>query len=308
MILSTEEISKAFPWVPGVKAGLSAIQMHPFDGSHLMVGSDYSGSHAQSKYLVYTFLIADEERSSYWPKVRHEWRTSFLPDGRRLSFKALNDGLRHRSLQPFLCTFHYMFGCCVSIAVHKSYANMSGGKTSLDYWRQIHGLSGRWKNAAFEQVMRTAHLFAILVGHFSRPRQDVTWITDEDEIVANDDRLTDIMDLVAQFSKLHIPHQLGIFAMNTPAYFRDDRAWEDFVALPDLVAGALSEYLSVRCQKDDWQQPGELPLLPELLSPKTEFLCSWLGPSEMDSIARSIIIVDKDTRGHFRCKTLQFRN
>lgn len=306
MILPEEELTKAFPWIPGVKSALSAIHMHPFDGSHIMVGSDYSGTHAKSKYLVYTFLFADEERSSYWPKARHDWRKSFLADGRRLSFKALNDRIRRRSLQPFLDTLRYLFGSCVSIAVHKHYKKMASEESTLDFWRQIHGLKAKWRPTAFEQMVRTAHLFALLVGHFSRPHQDITWITDEDEIVANDDRLTDTMDFVAQFSKLHVPHKLGVFAMNTTAYGGVSRAFEDFVALPDLVAGALAEYLSIRCLQADWNQEGDLPLLPDLLTPKTELLCSWLCSLDIGGLSRSIIVVDDVMNGIFRVKRIVF--
>ena len=307
MIVPEKELAKPFPWIPGVKSALSALRMHPFDGSHMMVGSDYSGSHAKSKYLVYTFLLADEERSSYWPRARQDWRKSFLADGRRLSFKALNDRIKRQSLQPFLGTIRYLFGSCVSIAVHKRYSNMASGKLTLDFWRQVHGLNAEWRPAAFEQMVRTVHLFALLVGRFSKPHQDITWITDEDEIVANENRLTDTMDFVAQFSKLHIPHKLGVFAMNTSAYGGVGRAFEDFVALPDLVAGALAEYLSVRCLQADWNQEGDLPLMPDLLSPKTELLCSWLSSSDTDGLSRSIIVVDQFMDGFFRVKKIVFR-
>lgn len=307
MIIPEENLNKAFPWVQGVKSALSTIHMHPFDGNHIIVGSDYSGSHAKSKYLIYTFLLADEERSSYWPKARHYWRKIYLADGRRLSFKALNDRIKRRSLQPFLETFRYVFGSCISIAVHKNYSNMSSGESTLDFWRQIHGLKAKWRPTAFEQMIRTAHLFTLLIGHFSRPHQDITWITDEDEIVANDDRLSDIMDFTAQFSKLYIPHKLGVFAMNTSAYGGISRVYEDIVILPDLIAGALAEYLSIRCLHADWNQEGDLPLLPDLLTPKTDFLCSWLCSLDIDGLTRSIIVVDHVKERLFRVKKIVFK-
>jgi hypothetical protein len=78
----------------------------------------------------------------------------------------------------------------------------------------------------------------------SRPWIDVTWISDQDEIVANDDRLDDAQRLAAKLSTQLVPHHLGVFAMNSTAIDDHHRGFEDFVALPDLAAGMLSEIAS----------------------------------------------------------------
>ena len=47
---------------------------------------------------------------------------------------------------------------------------------------------------------------------------DVTWITDDDSIVANAGRLDDVHQFAARLSAVFVPHQLGVFAMNTVSF------------------------------------------------------------------------------------------
>lgn len=75
---------------------------------------------------------------------------------------------------------------------------------------------------------------------------DVTWITDDDSIVANPGRLDDMHQFAASMSGLYVPHQLGIFAMNTASHEPDTRSFEDFVSIPDLAAGMILEVLKLR--------------------------------------------------------------
>ena len=84
-------------------------------------------------------------------------------------------------------------------------------------------------------------MFAVFLSLWSRPRMNVTWITDEDEIVANDKRLDDIHQIAARLVSRYVPHNMGVFAMNSTTIDGKDRFFEDFVSISDLAAGMLSE-------------------------------------------------------------------
>jgi hypothetical protein len=84
-------------------------------------------------------------------------------------------------------------------------------------------------------------MFAVFLSLWSRPRANVTWITDEYEIVANDNRLDDVHQIAARLVSRYAAHKMGIFAMNSTTIDGNDRFLEDFVSISDLSAGMLSE-------------------------------------------------------------------
>jgi hypothetical protein len=72
----------------------------------------------------------------------------------------------------------------------------------------------------------------------------ISWVTDNDSIVANNERLDDTHHFAARLSGLYVSHRLGEFMMNTVSIDTEDRGFEDFVAIPDLAAGMLAEVVS----------------------------------------------------------------
>ena len=130
--LTDLDIKLAFPWVLRFRAILHEIHPQPFDGSHMLVGSDYSGSHRNSDYFVYAFLLADADKSSNWTHLRKTVRDHHLSDGRRMSFKRLNDGQRWRALVPFLEAADALSGVCAVVIVHKDLERMSTSPQNTD--------------------------------------------------------------------------------------------------------------------------------------------------------------------------------
>jgi hypothetical protein len=156
-----------------------------------------------------------------------------------MSFKALGDKQRQRALIPFLQAANCFQGHLVGLIVTKELARMAAPDGDILEWPKRLGLRGKWKETSLEAVLRTAHFFALFLSLWSRPGMHVTWITDEDEIVANEDRLDDAQQLAARLTSMYVPHLMGVFAMNSTAI--DERDREDFVAIPDLAAGMLAE-------------------------------------------------------------------
>src|SRR5260370_40225358 len=97
----SEALKDAWPWAKAFLRYLHQARPSPFLGSHLMFGSDYSGDHATSPFRIYGFLVADEDGSPQWPVRCHAGRENHLKDGRRMSFKKMNDVQRRRALVPF---------------------------------------------------------------------------------------------------------------------------------------------------------------------------------------------------------------
>ncbi len=298
-------LRRAFPWVPEFQNILSDTIRQPFPGTHLMVRSDYGGDHSRSGYRVYGFLVADADMSPLFPEAQRRFRGEFLPDGRRMSYKALNDGLRQKALAPLLNAVETFTGVCCVVIVHKDLRHMSTGSQSVDVWRNLHGLRGRWATPAFENMARIVRFVCLLLGAASRPNQHVTWITDEDEIVANDDRLTDVMNLMDLMACLYVEHPLGEFAMNTTQVDSGDRAFEDFVAVPDLVAGAFADIVTRWARQPESRTRRDLSLDAETIPQKASVIAEWFG-SEAPTLKRCAVIVDRYDERRFRVGRLCF--
>jgi len=263
-----------------------------------MLGSDYSGDHATSRYRTYCFLVADADSSPEWPARTRRAREAHLTNGRRMSFKGLNDGQRRRALVPFLEAAEYLAGYVVGIVVSKELDRLSTGANTLALWKSLHGLRANWSPRAFEALARVAHFHALLLRVWSRPGMHVSWITDQDEIVANEDRLDDALDLSARITGLYVPHGLGEFAMNTVAVEPKDQSFEDFVAIPDLAAGMLTEVVNQWSSAPMWSEGGTLELAADRLTEKGRIIADWFWhPS--GSLRKMSILIDRFDESRF---------
>ena len=297
-IVSELDLSRAWPWAQSFCRILLEERSSPFSGSHLMFGSDYSGTHRGSRFNVYTFLVADADASPHWPARMRAVRRRFLSDGRRMSFKRLGDVHRQRALRPFLEATNFLTGHIVAVVINKDLQRLSTSSNALSVWRHLHGLCGKWNPGEFENLVRIVHLFTLLLATWSRPGMHISWITDEDRIVANDDRHTDALLLAARMAPLYVPHCLGEFAFSSTAADGAARAFEDFVAIPDLVAGMFAEAITYFSDHGTWKGGGPLELKSSALSQKSEMLSDWFWEPS-DNLLRTAIIVDRHDEDRF---------
>jgi len=213
-----------------------------------------------------------------------------------MSFKNLNDIHRRRALVPFLEATEFLEGHIVAVAVTKRLSRMSTGTQTMDLWKRLHGLQAKWDPKAFEQMIRIAHFFSMFLAAWSSSGMHVSWLTDDDSIVANPGRLDDAHQLAARLSGLYVPHQLGEFMMNTVSVDTQNRAFEDFVAILDLAAGMVAEVLSGAPVDGAFGGPGS-GSQPEL-SDKSEIIADWFGHST-GRLKKSCILIDRASEGKF---------
>jgi len=93
----------------------------------------------------------------------------------------------------------------------------------------------------FEKLFRVAQFVGFLVAGLSRVGQNIWWLTDEDEIVANEQRLQAAMKFLAGASTRFVTHCLGSLRCMTDACDGGTGFAKDLTSIPDLVAGALAE-------------------------------------------------------------------
>lgn len=269
--------------------------------SGMLVFSDYGGEHAGSEFDSYTFLFTTNESVADWLPVRSIWRENLNLEFRRMAYKKLSDGIRQRACFPLLRSADSLHGLLISVAVHKSITSFFS-HTCIDRSRPELAQYAHIKPQVLEKLFRVLHLLGFFVGGLSGPKQDLLWISDEDAIVANRERLFELRELLLGVLSIYVRHDMGHLRYGTTASDPGDLSVEDLAAIPDLVTGATCDAMNA------YEIHGAMPPLtgvftkiPDQVSSKANPIFYWLSqPKEMLSKLVFVIYPEPDGSGAIR--------
>ena len=259
------------------------------NGSTILVGSDYSGQHSASKYEAYSFVFADVDCCGPWFKERGDLRAMSLLSKRRFSYKALADRKRSFLLPQFLKAADLIHGLVVVILVDKSIDslfNEHGRITTSD--PEIRSFLG-WTPHVIEKLLRICHFLAFFLAGLSREHQDILWITDQDDVVANLDKHEKFVDTFSIIVSHYLNHTLRHIRVATTASDTGKRDVEDFVAIADMAAGAVCEALNAYRRADLLPVPELVLPVPNNINKKAVQLMNWFSDSGNKSLKRLVI-------------------
>lgn len=205
----------------------------------LILASDYGGQHKGATHETFSFLTADLARCGEWNEERQRVRDTFFTERRRMSFKGLNDQQRRSALLPFLYAADRVPGLLTTILVNKRVGRSL--KLTLKDREQLPPFVAEWPIHVLQKLIFVAHLGALLLAGLSSPGQNVLWFTDNDDFVANDQRVIDLTPVFAGIISGYVGHSLGHFRLGTMKCDTGDLQIEDLTAIPDLVSGAACE-------------------------------------------------------------------
>ena len=272
----------------------------------LIVGTDFGGSHGDASYQSMSLLIADASSVASWQLQRENFRSRYLPDGRRLSYKGLNDRQKQKALIPFLLTANRLDGLVLAVLIHKRVQSLfqPAGRLSHDDPELAAFLD--WKIGSIERMLRAIHFVSLLLRGLSAPGQDVLWITDEDEIAANEQRLRQLVAAFANVSSHYLPHDLRHLRIGTTTSDTGRRDVEDLVAIPDLVAGALTDVIPSLVNHSALQTSRLVIPVPAGLKAKARTLMDWFSDNR-HALKRAVLVLDEgSTEGKCRVTCLRF--
>ncbi len=242
---------QTYPWLSAFNQIMKQTTVPSIHGDTIYVTSDYSGFHGDSKYIVITILLADLVNCQDWEVQRRIIRERYLAK-RKMAYKKLNDRQREAALLPFLEAAGTINGLCASLIINKKIDGLVTTQGTLHQLRQSTDIKGKWNIYEFERMARVAHFVSLFLAGLSEPAMHIIWITDDDEIVGGDDRKADCARLVSAFTTAYIRHDLGTLSMGTTALDEGDFLEEDLAAIPDLVAGTLSDIMTVISSHGNW--------------------------------------------------------
>ncbi len=262
-------------------------------GSIIFVGSDYGGQHDFAQYQSLSFLFADLERCAIWERRRRQIRQHMLRDRRRMSYKRLGDRRRKRAVLQWLEAANSIPGLLTTILVEKRIESLFSQEGKLQMRDPKFKDYANWNAAAFEKLLRVVHFVGFFIAGLSAPNQDVLWITDEDDIVANEDRLREVVKLFANVSSHYLTHDLRHVRIGTTKSDSGTRDLEDLVSIPDFAAGALSELLT------EYSRIGIIPKSevgfppPKDLSKKARVVMNWFA-DHTQPLKRMVYLVEEE--------------
>jgi hypothetical protein len=97
----------------------------------MIVASDYSGQHKHASHEAYSFLVTTDGALNDWLPSLEVFRQRWLPDGRRISFKKLNEPVRWRALPHFLDITGKLSGNLITILIDRRVGSFTFGGPML---------------------------------------------------------------------------------------------------------------------------------------------------------------------------------
>ncbi|MEX0693219.1 MAG: hypothetical protein WD075_02125 [Rhodospirillales bacterium] len=254
-----------------------------YEHKDFFILSDYSGTTKKKGYRTYAFLIFQPYAENCFFRNQKLIRADFLGDGRRIAFKGLNDRNKINALIPLLATYNQISGCLISISVSNAVMFRQEGAVS----EKIE----TWKPKIRGRLLDISDFCAYLIKKCFNKEERIFWITDLDDIAQNH-RQVEALELILTDSLTDLGvSEPTIHVHTSESDDPENRRIEDVLSVCDLVAGAMSEVVSVTPipKIDMFVDHG-----PSGLSWKSNLISSWLV-SESNLIKFPHVIISHDT-------------
>lgn len=275
-------------------------------GQTIWISSDYSGDHKKASFKSISFLFADLESCYTWEGLRKKIREKHLPDERRMSFKRLGDKFRDEALLPFLSAADTIPGLSVTILIDKRIKSFFTGPGSIDMTHPELTEMQHWKPEVLEKLLRILHFAAFFLSGLSRPGQDVLWVTDDDSIAPNDERVAEVTHLFGNIVSHYLEHDLRHLKFGTASKTDDgSKAIEDLISVPDLIAGALVQIASIMKLQGCFPGSQISIALPENALRKTKNIMRWFS-DKSQHLKRAVYVIEPSGEGKVTLKDINF--
>lgn len=213
----------------------------------ILSSSDNSGENLQTDFQTYSFLFVDYNNSGEWDSKRIKFRETQLDFDRNMEFKKMKDAWKLRVLPDYLKLFENINGFIVTLAVHKNLKTIlnidNPGKILLD-----EGL-GEYPDHIAEKILRMIHINAFITAGITSSNNKYLWYADQDSSIEKN--LGQFLKLSGQIFQLYCPHQFKVFGFALTFEPDKKEAFDDLQSFPDLVAGAFSEYLEKKGDREN---------------------------------------------------------
>lgn len=265
----------------------------------ISIFADYSRN--RGTYKTYSFLVLGESEANFFNAARKKLRANLKMGNRRMSFKGMNDRVKMRALPEFLSIAGLLPGFVLTFAVSSSIPYMLA-EGFLKVWPELE----RFKRPVLEEMLRIAHFGAqaILIGFKSR--QSIHWFTDDDSIVSNEAHQQQFGKIAeAIVRRTLVGEEVGKIAFGISSIDDGSLELEDYLAIPDLVAGAICETLDTLSESGQVITP-RIDLKRPIVSRKADLICRWIGETR-NPLKQFGVAFDRTGKGTWDWRPTFFR-
>lgn len=261
-------------------------------GGTLLAASDYAGSHRD--YDVTGVIVTSRTAWDKFDVRRRQVRESYGLGSRRMSYKGLNDRLKRHALTPFLTAASAGEGVLCCFAINQAIPSFIDADGTAYVHDPVLAEWRHWKPAVFERMLRAVSFVALLLAGLAGNDQEAAWITDQDEIAANDAQMKAMARLFGNMVGRLSNGRISRVRVTTTAYDSGGRELEDLAAVPDLAAGAVADTLS-SFQHDGPVSYDHTLWLSDRLPEKTHEIGRWLRLRDQP-LRRQLFAIEKGAR------------
>jgi hypothetical protein len=205
------------------------------------------------------------------------------------------------ALPHFVAAASSLDGLTVTVMVRNVCSSLFAPNAKLDRNRPEVVMFGAWKPVALERMLRVTAIFALLAAGLSSDGQRLLWITDDDDIAANDRLHQDTLDTVVRVFTNIATHPIAHLEAGTTAADNGTLEIEDLAAIADLAAGASVEAL----QSAGTTTAGVLNIV-ERSTTKGVRIAHWLSTTDLP-LKHVVIAIDPDISSQqLRFRRIQF--
>ena len=276
--------------------------LRAFGNRTVALFSDYGGEHKESKFYTYSFLVTGLDLAGHFQRSMTKIRRQHGLETTEIAFKRFREGRMCAALPDYLKALNNLLpGLLFTLVVDKRIKSLFGVESRQDrefVQRLLEdaGLGTR-KPDVNEKAMRVAHLAAFLAGLLAHDGQKIFWMTDNDAISEGQQGAGDTLRLFSR--ALGIYTRKGVsFEMVAGATAFEDRHTDtlDLLSAADIVAGAISDYMSKR---QDTAEPDIT------VKEGSDQVLQWMP---VDGVGlRKVALVVRPNRGGIRVGMLQIQ-
>lgn len=213
----------------------------------LFLYSDYSGQDKKSSFETYSYLLVDKISIRNYFESIESFRNKRLNTGEHVAYKKFAKRSQQESFRYFIdAAKEKTCGNLITIAVDKRLKSLINGhkimfKDGMDpiavkNWNSL-------PNGTAEQTARIIHFAALIVSGLSPENSSVTWISDKDETIANQNRKDAFWAFFISISSLYLHTNMNKCWLGDSGLNQKCMRIEDALTLPDVAAGSFRECL-----------------------------------------------------------------
>jgi hypothetical protein len=273
-----------------------------FDNQSVFIFSDYSGE-GSGDYNTYSFLICAWNMLGKFQDEMAKLRVTTKLGDKEIAFKDFRMGSMQAALPQYLILLdNFVQGFLFTVVVDKGITTLFTGTEEKDKAHLVKALRdnnlGDWKPKTAEKLTRVVHIAAFLVALLVENEQKVCWVTDNDEICANEEMHKKLLELFCRAIGLYAGSESERMQVGGATPFKEKNIETlDLLSATDVVSSSIEHYLTKRdaSSEDDF-----------LVKGGSDKVLQWLGHDGI-SLRKMNIILRPMEEGMIKAATLEFK-